>query len=91
MRKCLIIKVTGNVQTEAYKTAIQKSAQALNIEGTIQNQENGVLVYACGLSDNLDKFTDTFYSATDKSKIKDITTEPFVSEKGYRNVFRIIG
>jgi acylphosphatase len=91
MRKCLIIRAHGNVQPEAYKATIQKNAQALNIEGTIQNQEDGVLVHVCGLSDNLDKFIDAFYSAIDKSKINDVTTEPFVSEKGYRGVFRIIG
>lgn len=91
MRKCLIIKITGNVQLDTFKVAIQKNANRLNIEGTLQNQESGIIIYACGALDNLDKFIDTLYSSPDKSKIKDITTEPFVSEKGYRGVFRIIG
>ena len=91
MRKCLIITVHGSVQTVAQKNTIQKHAQTLFIEGTLQSQEDGVIIHACGISDNLDKFIDTIYGVIDKSKIKNVEAEPFISEKGYRGAFRIIG
>jgi acylphosphatase len=91
MRKCLIIKIHGNVQSATQKSLIQKSAQSLSIEGTMQNYEDGVVIYSCGLVDRLDKFIDAIYKAIDKSKINHIETEPFVNEKDYRGVFRIIG
>lgn len=91
MRKCLIIKLHGNVQSATQKALIQKSAQSLNIEGTIQNYDEGVIIHSCGLVDKLDKFIDAIYKAIDKSKIKNMETEPFVSEKDYRGAFRIIG
>lgn len=91
MRKCLIIKVYGKVQANTHKILIQKSAKSLNIEGTVQNQEDGILIHACGISDSLDKFIDKIYESIDKSKIVNLEAEPFVSEKDYRGAFRIIG
>lgn len=91
MRKCLIIKVHGKVQLNTYKLSIQKSAQSLHVEGTVQNQEDGIIIHACGLTDSLDKFIDKIYESIDKSKISSLEAEPFVSEKDYRGAFRIIG
>lgn len=91
MRKCLLITITGSVQIEAYKLFIQKNAGALGIEGTVQGEQDGLLLHACGASDKLDNFIDMLYKGIEKSKLKDISVEPFVTEKDYRGVFRIIG
>lgn len=92
MRKCLKIHVLGKVQSSAYKTAVQKHAHLQNIEGTIQNSEDGsVIIYACGPSDHLDKFIDFLYKGTVESKVTDLIAEPFINEKDFRSVFRIIG
>ncbi|MFA6991634.1 MAG: acylphosphatase [bacterium] len=91
MRKCLLITITGSVQIEAYKLFIQKNAGVLGIEGTIQGGNDGLILHACGVSDKLDNFIDLLYKGIEKSKLKDILVEPFVTEKDYRGVFRIIG
>jgi acylphosphatase len=92
MRKCLKIHVLGKVQAISYRTAAQKHAQNLGIEGVVQNAEDeSVIIYACGPSDNLDKFIDFLYKGTSDSKIIDLIAEPFVNEKDFRGVFRIIG
>jgi acylphosphatase len=92
MRKCIKIKVIGKVQDEGYKTLVQKTAQTLGIEGTLQNLEaNSVMIHACGISDNLEKFIDTLYRGVGKNDVQDLSTEPFVNERDYRGVFRIIG
>ncbi len=92
MRKCLKITITGKVQGVAYRATTQKHAHSLNIEGTVQNKEDGtVVIYACGPLENLDKFIDLLYKGTSDSKIDNLSAEPFVNEKDYRGVFRIIG
>lgn len=92
MRKCLKIHVTGKVQNVAYRAHAQKHAQALGIEGTAQNADDGsVVIYACGPADALDKFIDLLYKGTPESQVADISAEPFVNEKDFRGVFRVIG
>ena len=91
MRKCLLITITGSVQVEAYKLFIQKNAGVLGIEGTVQGGQDGLVLHACGASDKLDNFIDMLYKGVEKSKLKDISVEPLVTEKDYRGVFRIIG
>lgn len=91
MRKCLKIQVSGKVQGVAYRSTAQKNAQILGIEGTIQNAEDGsVMIFACGSSEKLDKFIDTLYLGTTTSQISDLIVEPFINEKNFRGVFRII-
>lgn len=92
MKQCLKITVLGNVQGVGYREFVQKRAEQYSIEGTIQNTEEGtVLIYVCGLSANLDKLIDVLYKGTAKSEVKDVAIEPFVKEKDFRSVFRIIG
>lgn len=92
MRKCLKIKVSGKVQDSAYKSLAQKHAQNLGIEGTVQNSEDDcIVIMACGPSDNLDKFIDVLYKGTADSRVTNLVAEPFLSEKDFRSVFRIIG
>ena len=81
----------GNVQSTTQKALIQKNAQSLNIEGTVQSYEDGIIIHACGVVDRLDKFVDEIYGSIDKLKINGVETEPFVNEKDYRGAFRIIG
>jgi acylphosphatase len=91
MRKCLIITVCGKVQSDTFKQFIQKNAMALGVEGTVQDDNDGLILYTCGISDKLDRFIDILYKGSEKFKLKDIVIEPFITEKNFRGVFRIIG
>jgi len=92
MKQCVKIIVTGQVQSLAYKEAIQKQAQKLHIEGTLQDYEEAdILIFACGQSGSLDELIDEIYKGTSDVKIRDVIIEPFINEKNYRGVFRIIG
>ncbi len=92
MKQCLKITVSGNVQDVGYREFVKKSAQKYTIEGTIQNMEDGgVVIYACGLSEDLDNLIDSIYKGTSLSEVKDVLIEPFIKEKDFRGVFRIIG
>ena len=92
MKQCLKIIVEGKVQGVGYRELVHKKAEKYSIEGTIQNGNDGtVIIHACGLSEDLDKLIDDLYKGTAKSEVKNIAVEPFVKEKDFRNVFRIIG
>ena len=92
MKKCLKIRICGKVQGVAMRAYTKKSADSLKIEGSVQNADDGsVVIYACGLAANLEKLLDILYKGTSESKIEDLSAEPFVNEKDFRGVFRIIG
>lgn len=92
MKQCLKLSILGKIEDESFRKSIQKYAQELHIEGTIQLSESGSLViFACGLSENLDLLVDHLYKGCKKASVEDVSAEPLVSEKDFRGVFRIIG
>ena len=92
MRRCVSIKVTGKVQKVFYRVFTQKQATKLEVEGTIQNLDDGaVLILACAVSDKLDDFIDVLYEGSDESKVENVIVEPLVKEHDFRGVFRVIG
>ena len=92
MKQCLKITVTGEVQGVGYREFVQKQAINLEVEGTVHNVSTGsVVIYACGLSENLDDLIDALYKGPKKSKVENISAEPLVVPKEFRGVFRVIG
>lgn len=92
MKQCIKITVTGHVQSVSYKEFIQKQAQKLHIEGTLQDYEDeDIVIIASGQAENLDELIDHVYKGTSDIKIRDVIIEPFINEKNFRGVFRVIG
>ena len=71
--------------------AIQKLARHLALEGFIQvvNPEN-LKIVACGSKDEIDTFLDTLYKVSVTKRPLELEVEPFIKEKDYRGVFRIL-
>lgn len=91
MKQCLKITVTGKVQGVGYREFVKKSATQLEVEGVIQNLNEGhVTLNVCGTADTLDKFIGILYQGSSKSKVENVAVEPLVNEKDFRGVFRII-
>lgn len=93
MKQCVKITVLGKVQEVSYRKFVQKHAQELDIEGTVQNLDDKktVVINACGLSEKLDELIDFLYEGTKKSEVEDVQVEPLLVKKDFRGVFRIIG
>ena len=92
MKQCVKITISGKVQGVGYRRHVQAEAEKLNIEGTVQNQDEGhVIIFACGPSENLDNFIDALYRGPKKAQVENVAVEPFVAQKDFRGVFRIIG
>jgi acylphosphatase len=91
MKKCLRITFSAKVSKKLYDT-IQTHARKLNIEGTAQHiaAENKVKVMACGEREAIDSFLDFLHKENASIDADSIEVEPFLKEKDYRGVFRII-
>ncbi len=92
MRQCLKIIVTGKVQDVGFRHYVQKEAEALSIEGTVNNTDDGTVhILVCGNSDKLDDLIDILYKGTRSSKVENVLAEPLSQTKDFRGVFRVIG
>lgn len=91
MNKCLRITVFGTCTDDLLTSFIQKIAHTFELEGTASAiDDTQALIIVCGDKDNVDKFLDALHKGTTLWKPEDVEVEPFLKDKDYRGVFRII-
>lgn len=91
MKKCLKIIITVDFSPEPLMEIILKEARKLEVEGTAQVvAENEIRIMACGTKENVDEFLDLLHNSSGKYIPKDVVVEPFIKERDYRGIFRII-
>jgi acylphosphatase len=90
MMKC--IKVTCMLKvTKVFADFVQKHAHKLALEGFLQIvTPDQIKIVVCGAKDNIDKFVDILYKEGAHKKPFSLEVEPFLKDKDYRGVFRII-
>ncbi len=92
MNKCLKITFENDMPEGFLRTFIQKHARKLEIEGTAQiiGPEDRVRVIVCGDRDKIDAYLDVLHKGSAAYQPEDIEVEPFLKDKDYRGVFRVI-
>lgn len=91
MNKCLRITLQIKVQEGFLEDFIQKHAKKFGIEGTAQVVDKQIVkIVACGASEKIDQFIDAIYKGYKDQKPTVIEVEPFLKDKDYRGVFRLI-
>jgi len=93
MKRCFRIIVTASVPDNFIQSFVQKNARILGLEGTAQlvkSETTQIRINACGSGEQLDEFIDLFHKGAPQFELLDIEIEPFLRDKDYRNVFRII-
>ncbi len=92
MNKCLKILVFTKKSDSNISNIIQKMAKKYKLEGSAQSNENSIKITACGKKNEMDEFIDKIYKELQAFDISndDIEIEPFIKDKDYRGVFRII-
>ena len=91
MKKCLKITFILTVLDSSIRDFIQKSARTLGVEGTVQIVEpNEVSVIACGSKEAIDEFLDIVHQGFGSFIPEDVQVEPFLKERDYRGIFRIL-
>ena len=90
MKKCLKITLRAKI-VGGLRDAIQAAARKLGVEGTVQSAEpNELVIIACGSKDNIDSFLDIIHEGFGSNIPEDVQVEPFLKEKDYRGIFRIL-
>lgn len=92
MKKCIRLVFGPEIPEGFLSSVILSLARSLGLEGTAQHvaAESVVRVIACGEKKEIDDFLDGILKELAKKKIVDYEIEPFIKEKDYRGVFRII-
>ncbi len=90
MAQCLRIRFLCNVSEAFLHNCVQKNAKKLSLEGTAQIDNNAILIVVCGLKDPINQFVDVLHKEMSKKSAEAIEIEPFIKERDYRGVFRII-
>lgn len=87
MNKCLKITLTVERMEGFLHAVVQPKARKCDLEGVVQPvSDSQIRIIICGSKDNVDAFVDLLQ----KEAIKDVEIEPFVKDKDYRGVFRVI-
>jgi acylphosphatase len=92
-RRCLRITVTATFPANFLVNFIQKQAKKLDLEGTAQRDdtdEQKVRIAVCGEGDALDDFIDVLYTGAKGFELHELEVEPFLKDKEFRHVFRVI-
>ena len=91
MKKCLKITLMAKMVGRELRDAIQAAARKLGVEGTVQLIEpHEIIIIACGSKDNIDAFLDVIHQGFGAHVPEDVQVEPFLKEKDYRGIFRIL-
>ncbi|MFA6065763.1 MAG: acylphosphatase [Candidatus Babeliaceae bacterium] len=91
MNKCVKIFVTAVIKDSFLHDFVQSNARKLSIEGSVvRPAPDKIKIVACGDKDNVDKFVDILHKEFIELGVQDIEVEPFLKDKDYRGVFRII-
>lgn len=91
MNKCLRITVFGDCSNDLLISFIQKNARLFGLEGTASVlDDTQALIIVCGNKDKVENFLDALHKGTSEWKPDSVEVEPFLKDKDYRGVFRII-
>ena len=93
MNKCLRIALTAHSSTDFLHSFIQKQARKLGLEGMAQMidpKNNQIRITVCGSAVDLDHFIDLIHKEAEKFDVDTMEVEPFLKDKDYRSVFRVI-
>ena len=93
MNKCLRITFYGDLPEDFLTNVVQRYAKKLQIEGIAQHDAvsgRRIKVIACGAKNDVDEFLDSLYKDAAESQLDNVEAEPFIKDRSYRGVFRII-
>lgn len=83
--------ISGSYPEGFLRDFVQKNARKYTLEGTAQaTSQTSAKIMICGEKDNIDGFLDVLHKGTKDVELDEIHIEPFIKEKDYRGIFRVI-
>jgi acylphosphatase len=91
MKQCLRITLYVQKYDQKINDGIQKAAKKAGIEGTVQKiNDKELSVFACGLKPPIDEFLDALHQKVATKQLDYLDIEPFLKDRDFRGVFRVI-
>ncbi len=91
MNQCLKISFLADKPKDFLDAIIKKNARELGIEGTVQAlNEQAINIVACSSKEVLDEFLDILHKGSVDGVLQNMAIEPFLKNKDYRGVFRVL-
>lgn len=92
MNQCLrIMFEVPSEKKKSLRSLIQQEARKLILEGTVRLMPGSNLkVIACGNKHKMDMFLDAVLKEVAKARCDGLEIEPFLKDRDYRGVFRVI-
>ncbi|MBA3751445.1 acylphosphatase [Candidatus Dependentiae bacterium] len=91
MNKCLKILLTLDIKEGFLQSFIQHHARTYDLEGMAQLMgQDKLKIVVCGEKEQVDSFIDILHKESTNAGIADIEIEPYIKDKDYRGVFRVI-
>lgn len=91
MYKCLKITFTAQLPKGFLQQSVQKNARDLSIEGVAQLlMDDFVKIIICGPLEHVDDFLDHLYDEINEIDLQELQVEPFVKDRDFRGVFRVL-
>lgn len=91
MNKCIKIILKTELKDGFLQNVIQKYARKYELEGVAERwSADEVKIIVCGEKGAVDSFVDSIHKEAPKQHVYDIEIEPFLKDKDYRGVFRVI-
>ncbi len=73
------------------QTLVQREARKLNIEGAAQRvDQERIQIVACGSREAVEELIDAIYKGNSQDRPENVEVEPFMKERNFRGVFRVI-
>ena len=92
MNKCLKISFGADIPDGFLRDFVQKHARTFDLEGTARvfSTQEIIIIVVCGHKDAVDDFLDILHKGSKEVFLEDIEIEPFLKDRDYRGVFRVI-
>lgn len=91
MKKCVKITFHASLKKDFLHTFVQKHARSFGLEGVAQSQSPDVIkIIVYGEMDDIDNLVDILHKESSQHEIRNIEIEPFLKDRDYRGIFRVI-
>lgn len=91
MSQCMKISLTIRGDKEKIQELLKEYAHEFQLEGVLQsNDEHTVKVVACSTTDEIEGFLAQLHKEFAKDNLEILEIEPFLKDRDYRGVFRVI-
>lgn len=91
MKKCIKVQFYTKNPQEFLKQVIPPGIKNFRVEGVAQAIDlKTVQIFICAEQEELDKFLDLIYENIDRYTLENIEVEPFLKDRDFRGVFRVV-